>query len=68
MTEDALIFGDDWVYCKDHVCPHPTGWCSVGASHKLGLGIPPGEHDERAKQAYQKCRMFGLPIYGEGEQ
>lgn len=68
QTEDTQVFGDDWVYCKDHVRPHPTGWCTVGVSRKLGLGIPPGNHKERSRAAYEKCRMFGLKIYGEEKE
>ena len=68
QTEDFQVFGDDWVYCKSHVRPHPTGWCSVDVSHKVGLGIPPGEFNERARAAYEKCRLFGLRIYGEKKE
>lgn len=63
IKEDEAVFGKDaWVYCRDHAKPHLTGWCSVPASFKLGLGIT--GHD-KAKEAYQKCRDFGLMIYGD---
>ena len=66
VTEDEQEFGRDaWVYCKDHVKPHQTGWCDIGVSHKLSLGTFKGEHAEQARQAFAKCRLFGLPIYGE---
>jgi len=42
-TADFLAFGDDWVYCNQHLRPHSTGWCSVGVRDKIGLGIPQGE-------------------------
>ena len=68
MTTDEQEFGRDaWVYCKDHVKPHTTGWCDIGVSHKLGLGTFTGEHAEQARQALAKCRLFGLPIYGDVE-
>ena len=66
LTEDAQVFGvGTWVYCMDHVKPHPTGWCGVGVSHKISLGTFKGEHAEQARQALAKCRLFNLPIYGE---
>lgn len=59
---DVAAFGrGEWVYCRQHVKPHPTGWCSVGVYDKLGLGV------ETAEEAYVKCREFGLPIYGDDE-
>jgi len=67
-TADFLTFGDDWVYCNQHLRPHPTGWCSVDVRDKLGLGIPQDEYSERARQAYKKCKLFGLPIYGDDKK
>jgi hypothetical protein len=59
-TEDETVFGADaWVYCSQHVKPHQTGWCSVSVRDKIGLGV------DNAQAAYEKCRAFGLKIYGE---
>ena len=65
QTEDAQVFGDDWVYCRQHLRPHTTGWCGVGVRDKIDLGIPPGEFGEWSRLAHEKCRRFGLKIYGE---
>lgn len=55
---DVAAFGRGaWVYCKQHVKPHPTGWCSVGVYDKIGLGV------SDAKSAYAKCEAWGLEIF-----
>ena len=60
QTEDESAFGKNaWVYCKQHAKPHLTGWCSVGNQDKIGLGLL---GQEKAKEALQKCRDWGLPI------
>lgn len=65
-TADEQEFGRDaWVYCKDHVKPHQTGWCDIGVNRKISLGTFQGDHAQQARQAYAKARDFGLPIYGE---
>ena len=65
MEEDAKVFGENqWVYCRQHMKPHATGWCSVSVNDKLGLGIS-GNDTQAAKDAYEKCREWNLPIYGE---
>lgn len=64
-TEDEIVFGvGAWVYCSQHCKPHQTGWCSVSNRDKLGLGLS-GNAPPTAQLAYEKCRQFGLPIYGE---
>ena len=58
---DVGAFGRGaWVYCRQHHKPHQTGWCSIGVHDKIGLGVA------SAEAAYEKCRAWGLHIYGEG--
>lgn len=59
------IFGD-WVYCRQHLRPHETGWCTVSNDDKLGLGIE-GKTIDSQRKAYAKCRRMELPIYGESD-
>jgi hypothetical protein len=55
---DVATFGRGaWVYCRQHMRAHETGWCSVGAYDKLGLGV------KTAQEAYAKCREWGLELY-----
>lgn len=55
---DVAAFGRGaWVYCRQHVKPHQTGWCSVGVYDKIGLGVA------TAKEAYAKCEQWGLKIF-----
>lgn len=55
---DVAAFGRGaWVYCRQHVKPHPTGWCSVGVYDKIGLGV------STAKEAYAKCEEWDLKIF-----
>ena len=61
---DDKVFGD-WVYCRQHVRPHSTGWCTVSNHDKIGLGIVGSETQENIKLAFEKCRDWKLPIYGE---
>lgn len=56
--EDVAAFGRGvWVYCRQHVKPHETGWCSISLRDKIGLGV------KTAKEAYAKCEDWGLKIY-----
>lgn len=48
-----------FVYCKQHVRPHSTGWCTVGAYDKVPLTA------ETEVDAIAECRERGLKIYGE---
>lgn len=48
-----------FVYCKQHVGPHSTGWCTVSASDKIPL-----QADNR-EEAYAEAKAMGLDIYGE---
>lgn len=38
VTEDEEKFGvGKWVYCRQHLRPHVTGWCTVSADQKTSL-------------------------------
>lgn len=59
-TEDVAAFGKDaWIYCSAHRGSHQTGWCTVSVRDKIGLGV------DNADAAYEKCRAWKFPIYGE---
>lgn len=65
FIEDTEVFGkDQWVYCRAHLRPHTTGWCSVGCQDKIGLGIS-GKGLDKMKEAIAKCHSWGLKIYKE---
>ena len=56
--EDVAAFGRHaWVYCRQHMKAHETGWCSVSSRDKVGLGV------DTADAATQKCREWGLDLY-----
>lgn len=55
---DVAAFGRNaWVYCRSHLKPHETGWCSIPPRDKIGLGV------KTAQEAYEKCEAWGLTIY-----
>jgi len=57
-TEDAKVFGPEaWVYCKQHLRPHSTGWCTVPLRDKTLLKAKDRE------DAYAEARDKGLMIY-----
>ena len=56
-TEDFKAFGDQWVYCRQHLRPHKTGWCTVGVNDKVALGV------ETEEKAFSKCRDWGFTLY-----
>lgn len=62
MDEPKLV-GDEhmgaWVYCKQHLRSHATGWCTVDASDKIALEAKDGP------TAREECRAKGLDLYGE---
>lgn len=59
-TEDAKCFGEDViVYCDQHLAPHYTGWCTVGASHKTKLKATTME------EAGKECRLRGFRLYDD---
>lgn len=60
-TEDEKL--GPWVYCAQHLRPHPTGWCTVDLHDKLGLGEFPGTVEEQVVAAVAKCKKFGLKIW-----
>lgn len=59
-TEDEKVFGKDaLVYCRSHLNPHRTGWCTVQAADKVLL---------RAKtvaEAEEECRARGFTLYDD---
>lgn len=60
MTKDTEVFGTDTlVYCKQHMRPHATGWCTVFPEEKIALAAI------GVKEAYVECRSKGYPLYGE---
>lgn len=60
IIEDERAFGKDaWVYCNQHLRPHQTGWCTISARDKVGLGV------SDAKAAYAKCRAWGFVLYDD---
>lgn len=50
-----------WVYCKSHVGPHETGWCSVGVDNKIALDLP---GTASRKEANDLVWSLGLHIFG----
>lgn len=64
---DLMFFSKDmkgpvaWVYCKQHLRPHPTGWCTVNPGQKIPLNATTSD------AAYAEVRTAGWPIYGETE-
>ena len=60
QTEDEKAFGKDrWVYCKQHLRPHGTGWCTVSPRDKILLDAKDRE------AAYAEFRSKGWDIFGE---
>ncbi|MFM7009089.1 MAG: hypothetical protein ACKO0Z_07105 [Betaproteobacteria bacterium] len=57
-TEDAEVFGESvWVYCKSHLRPHDTGWCTVPASDKIALEA------KTYADAVEECNERGFELY-----
>lgn len=60
QTEDVKVFGaDTWVYCRQHMRVHQTGWCTVDTRDKIALGV------KTAQEGMDKCREFGLELYSD---
>lgn len=58
LIEDERVFGKKaWVYCRQHLRPHLTGWCTVSCINKIGLGV------KNEEEAYKKCKLLGLKIF-----
>lgn len=58
MTEDEKKFGADaWVYCRSHVGPHSTGWCTVPVSDKVKLEA------KTRQEALDECKQKGLRVF-----
>jgi hypothetical protein len=62
-TEDFKEFGDGWVYCRQHMRPHKTGWCTVPVREKVLLFRTTEDKEADEDEAYRKCRYFGLKLY-----
>ena len=57
-TEDEVEFGPDaWVYCKSHMRPHETGWCTVHVQGKILLDA------KNLTEADQECLLKGYDRY-----
>lgn len=57
---EDVVFGENaWIYCRQHMRPHLTGWCGVDVRDKVGLGI---FGIDKAKEAYYKCVDFHFPL------
>lgn len=61
---EDVVFGE-WVYCGSHLRAHPTGWCTVPNSDKLGIGPMKGTFEQQAMEADEKCRRLGLKLYSD---
>lgn len=48
----------DFVYCRPHVSPHSTGWCSVDIRDKIPLAA------KTSDEAVAEVKKFGWPIFG----
>lgn len=46
-----------WIYCKQHLRPHTTGWCTVDPSDKIPLDSTNWE------DALKECVTKGFKIY-----
>lgn len=56
--DDAKVFGvNAWVYCKSHMRPHTTGWCTVFPEDKIALSA------KEQNAAYAECRAKGYELY-----
>lgn len=54
-TDDAKTFGADaWVYCRSHLRPHDTGWCTVPVDNKVLLEA------KTEDEAYAECEAKGF--------
>lgn len=57
-TDDEARFGvNAWVYCRQHLRPHTTGWCTVHNDQKIALTAT------TRNDAYAECAERGLEIY-----
>ncbi len=60
-TEDQITFGNQWIYCAQHLTVHKTGWCTVSVIDKIALGV------NTQKDGIEKCRRLGLKLYKDTE-
>jgi hypothetical protein len=56
LKEPDYTLGD-FVYCRSHVAPHLSGWCTVSVVDKIGLEATTPE------EAFEEVKAMGLPIY-----
>lgn len=63
MSAAPPLVGDEhmgmYVYCKSHLGPHSTGWCTVPATDKIALKAM------SFASAVIEVRAMGLRIYGD---
>jgi hypothetical protein len=46
-----------FVYCRQHVGPHSTGWCTVSADDKIPLNA------KNIEEAYAECKTKDWRVY-----
>jgi len=56
-TDDFRVFGDQYVYCSNHLTVHKTGWCKDESKYKVALGVSTQE------EGIQKCKSLGLKLH-----
>lgn len=62
-TDDARKWGERAIiYCRSHMRPHETGWCTVPVTDKLKL------HAADLATADDECRRFGLPLFSDKQR
>lgn len=60
ITADAREFGVNvFVYCRQHLRPHRTNWCTVGLKDKVKLDA------KSLKEAFEECKQNGFKVAGE---
>lgn len=57
QTDDMQKYGDVIVYCKQHLRPHRTGWCTVSLTDKVKLDA------STLETAYVECETKGYKLF-----
>lgn len=57
-ADDEQAFGPDvWVYCRQHLRPHTTGWCTVSVDQKEALEA------RDYQSAHAECVRRGFKLF-----